>query len=54
MQVSDEERNRFFYETCGDRYDLWFGTTLGRSMTYDSATRKWNSLNVVCDGRKQP
>jgi hypothetical protein len=53
-QISDEDQSRFSYESCGDRYVLWFGTTLGKSMAYDSADQKWGSLNIVCDPRMLP
>jgi hypothetical protein len=42
-------QDRTFYERCSDaRYVVWFGTTLGHSMSYDSATRNWTPLNIPC------
>jgi hypothetical protein len=38
----DEESVKVFYrKENAQRYIVWFGTTLGESMTYDSDTRKW-------------
>jgi hypothetical protein len=32
-------------------YIVWYGTTLGHSVTYDSQTKKWSDVNGgVCDG----
>ena len=31
----------FYRKESKDRYIVWFGTTLGESITYDSATKKW-------------
>jgi len=45
----ESESGPFYYERCGEsRYIVWFGTTLGESMTYDSAKRVWTSLNLTC------
>jgi hypothetical protein len=47
--VEDRDLDKFFYEGCSDtRYLVWFGTRLGESMTYDSASRDWKPLNVTC------
>jgi len=41
--------NQYFYQACDNRrYLVWFGTTLGESMTYDSEVRSWDSLNLTC------
>ena len=40
---------RIYYEPCNDHmYLVWFGTTLGESMTYDSSSANWQSLNTTC------
>lgn len=42
-------QDRLSYLRCGEtRYIVWFGTTLGESMTYDSQSRNWTDMNVVC------
>jgi hypothetical protein len=42
-----------YYERCSDtRYILWFGTTLGESMSFDSANRVWVPLNIACSERR--
>jgi hypothetical protein len=47
--VSDQESDKFFYNKCSDtRFIVWFGTTLGESMTFDSATGSWRSRNIAC------
>jgi len=55
--LRDSDALRVFYEKCGDsRYLVWFGTTLGESMSYSSVTRKWESRNRrhTCDaGRRR-
>jgi hypothetical protein len=44
IPVSDQDH--YFYQPCTDgRYIVWFGTRLGESMTYDSATRHWDPFN---------
>ena len=40
---------QFYYEKCSDSdYVVWFGTTLGESMTYSSDTRLWEDFVVSC------
>jgi hypothetical protein len=47
--IRNPDALRVFYQKCSDdRYIVWFGTTLGESMTYTSETRKWESLNRGC------
>ncbi|HEY2858730.1 MAG TPA: hypothetical protein VGJ21_09970 [Terracidiphilus sp.] len=49
LGVDVSEDGPICYERCSDtRYILWFGTTLGESMSFDSAKRTWVSLNIVC------
>ena len=37
------EQERLFYQRCSQTpYIVWFGTTLGESMTYDSNSRNWS------------
>jgi|SRR5579859_209091 len=31
----------YYRKESPDRYIVWYGLSLGESMTYDSATRKW-------------
>ena len=47
--VRDTESDKYSYEKCSEaRYIVWFGTTLGESMSYDSRTFKWEPLNITC------
>jgi hypothetical protein len=47
--ISVDLSGPIFYDRCSDtRYVLWFGTTLGDSMSFDSDDRKRVSLDVVC------
>jgi len=40
--VDETEDGQIYYEKKSEsRYILWFGTTLGESVTYDSETGKW-------------
>ncbi|HZU27985.1 MAG TPA: hypothetical protein VFA04_20820 [Bryobacteraceae bacterium] len=49
--LRDSDPSWIFYQKCNDRqYVVWFGTTLGESMTYTSWTRNWESLNRTCKG----
>jgi hypothetical protein len=49
----DTEEGPIYYKQCSDtRYILWFGTTLGHSMSWDSAKRSWVSLNLLCPSIK--
>ena len=41
--IKEKEEGSFYYEKKSEvKYVLWFGTTLGESVTYDSETRKWS------------
>jgi hypothetical protein len=41
--IEEKEEGPFYYEKKSEgKYVLWFGTTLGESVTYDSDTRKWS------------
>jgi hypothetical protein len=43
------EQGPFYYEKCSDdRYIVWFGTTLGESVTYDSISRDWTDVGGGC------
>lgn len=45
----EENRGKLFYERCsGSQYIVWFGTTLGHSMTYSSSDGGWHSLKLLC------
>lgn len=49
----DSESGPIYYQQCSEtHYLLWFGTTLGHSMSFDSANRSWVSLNIVCPEKK--
>jgi hypothetical protein len=49
MGITVDESGPVFYEKCTDaQYVLWFGTTLGESMTYDTTTGKWRGGNHTC------
>jgi len=38
-----------YYKKCNDsQYLVWFGTTLGESMTYNPARREWEPYNRTC------
>jgi hypothetical protein len=40
---------RLYYSKCNDsQYFIWFGSSLGESMTYNSVTRKWEPYNHPC------
>lgn len=55
LGMSVSESDKYFYEKCNiDQYIVWFGTTLGRSMTYSSSTREWTALNIVCNRESDP
>ena len=47
--ISEPDSSRLFYEKCNDgRYVVWFGTSLGKSMSYSSETGNWVPLNIGC------
>jgi hypothetical protein len=49
VDAIDVDENKYFYEKCSDsHYIIWFGTELGESMTYDSDSRSWTSINIGC------
>jgi hypothetical protein len=40
--VTEDTRTHFFYERLsGKQFRIWFGTTLGTSMIYDSVSMLW-------------
>jgi len=46
---SASESGPLYYKRCNDtKYILWFGTTLGESMTYDSQSRLWSESGGYC------
>jgi len=48
--IADADSFRLSYQKCSDRqFVLWFGTRLGKSMTYDPQTGGWVSLNRLCE-----
>jgi hypothetical protein len=50
LTVSNSLADRFYYQRCDEnRYIVWFGTTLGESLTYDSGSRDWASINILCN-----
>ena len=41
---------QFFYQKCSEtNYVIWFGTTLGESITYHSDSRDWAEANGGCE-----
>jgi hypothetical protein len=51
LGTSDKDLERYFYQPCTDRrFIVWFGTRLGKSISYNSATHKWEPLNLMCNG----
>jgi hypothetical protein len=46
IEVKSESDPPVYYRReSSDRYTVWYGLSLGKSMTYDSATRKWENHN---------
>ena len=42
LNISEKKRDGFFYETFNkDHYIIWFGTTLGESIQYNSIEGRW-------------
>ena len=40
--IEEKEEGPIYYDRKSEtRYILWFGTSLGESVTYDSETKKW-------------
>jgi len=53
--VTNAEEDKFFYEKCdGRRFIIWFGTSLGESMTYDSSSDTWRPFNTSCNAAVSP
>lgn len=50
MGIEESESCPCYCRTKDNGYLVWYGTTLGRSDTYDSRTQKWSDVNGVCDG----
>ena len=41
--IEEKEEGPIYYRKTGDAtYKIWFGTSLGESVTYDSEKRKWS------------
>jgi hypothetical protein len=52
LPVGHTDDRRLYYERCAEgHFIVWFGTTLGESMTYDSRKRTWDSMNGSCGNR---
>jgi len=44
------EQQLLFYQKCSEtKYVIWFGTTLGESITYHSDSRDWVETNGGCE-----
>jgi len=44
MGIAEAEEGPLYYQPKrGTTYVVWFGTTLGESMTYHSDTRQWEA-----------
>jgi hypothetical protein len=41
LGIDDENLNVLYRKEDDAHYIVWFGTSLGESMTYDSQRRKW-------------
>jgi len=53
--VTTAEEDKFFYEKCDERrFVIWFGTSLGESMPYDSSSDTWRPFNTPCNAAKNP
>lgn len=49
VETNDATLEKFFYEKCNEgRFLVWFGTSLGESVTFDSASGVWKPVNVTC------
>lgn len=49
INTNDKTLEKFFYQKCDEnRFIIWFGTTLGESMTFDSVSGSWTPLNITC------
>jgi hypothetical protein len=47
--ASHATQDKYFYQACDDKsFIVWFGTALGKSMTFESATGSWTSIHPVC------
>ena len=47
--VNDSDSLGINYQKCdANLYLIWFGTSLGESMSYDPVTRKWKHDNNPC------
>ena len=49
--ITDPQINeQYFMHICSnDKYILWFGTSLGNSISYSSTTRTWKAANWTCE-----
>ncbi|TNE52860.1 MAG: hypothetical protein EP338_13815 [Bacteroidetes bacterium] len=42
LGFKESEQSKAYYEKTGDhQYQVWYGTSLGRSMVYRSERKKW-------------
>jgi hypothetical protein len=47
--MSESDQGKYFYKRCTDtRYIVWFGTSLGESMNWDSISHRWNDTGSGC------
>ena len=47
--ATGKDLDKFFYQRCSDtQFNVWFGTALGESETFDSASNSWTSVNLAC------
>jgi hypothetical protein len=50
LGIEEDESCPCYCKTGDDRYTVWYRTTLGKSDTYDSQTKKWSEVGqgVFC------
>ena len=54
LDIRTPDSLRAYYVKCNDTdYRVWFGTSLGESMTYDPARHKWESVSRPCAKYKE-
>jgi hypothetical protein len=40
--IDESDSGPYYMKSADNTYIIWFGTTLGESATYESATKKWH------------
>ena len=44
LGIKDDSPGVFYDKQSADAFTVWFGTSLGECMTYDSRTKKWDGI----------